>query len=107
MYCFQNSNDTEDPQREIDKERESDYVLNARQQWLCMVCFVGLTTHQPWFLILDSFRACYGILSEDAVILITNASGVIMGIVYSAIFYQYTPNKPQMTKYVQTSFIGM
>merc|ERR1719499_1248457 len=49
--------------------------------------------------------ACYGILSDDSVILISNACGVMLGIVYSAIFYQYTPNKAQMTKYVQMSFI--
>ena len=48
--------------------------------------------------------SCYGILNDDPVILISNACGVILGIIYSAIFYQYCPNKQQMVKLVQASF---
>eukprot|EP01084_Bolivina_argentea_P135540 238812_1 len=48
--------------------------------------------------------SCYGILTDDSVILITNATGVILGIIYSAIFYQYCPNKQYMIKLVQGSF---
>eukprot|EP01084_Bolivina_argentea_P190569 327444_1 len=48
--------------------------------------------------------SCYGILSDQSVILISNASGVILGIIYCAIFYQYCPNKQPMQKLVQGSF---
>lgn len=50
--------------------------------------------------------SCYGILNDDTVILVSNASGVILGIIYCAIFYQYCPNKDKqgMVKLVQASF---
>eukprot|EP00484_Ammonia_sp_Unknown_P022617 CAMPEP_0197025486 /NCGR_PEP_ID=MMETSP1384-20130603/5807_1 /TAXON_ID=29189 /ORGANISM="Ammonia sp." /LENGTH=217 /DNA_ID=CAMNT_0042454019 /DNA_START=24 /DNA_END=677 /DNA_ORIENTATION=+ len=48
--------------------------------------------------------ACYGILAAESVVLISNATGVILGIIYCAIFYQFCPNKQQMFKLIQASF---
>merc|ERR1719336_239622 len=46
----------------------------------------------------------YGILNDDAVIIISNGISVILGIIYTAIFYQYCANKASIVKLVQLAF---
>lgn len=54
-------------------------------------------------LVINGFVWClYAILIEDKVILISNGSGVALGIIYSSIFYQYSnaTQKQVMQKYI-------
>ena len=56
-------------------------------------------------LIINGFLwSCYGILNDDTVIIISNGVCVILGILYTAIFYQYCSNKQNIIKLVQISF---
>mmetsp|Transcript_17971 Transcript_17971/g.28413 ORF Transcript_17971/g.28413 Transcript_17971/m.28413 type:complete len:218 (+) Transcript_17971:38-691(+) len=51
--------------------------------------------------------SCYGILTGDEVICISNGSGIVFGIIYCAIFYQYCPDKLRMKKLSQLSFTAI
>ena len=47
----------------------------------------------------------YGIIVNDRVLTFTNSIGIITGIIYNLIFYEYSPNKKQISKYFQFTFI--
>lgn len=47
----------------------------------------------------------YGIFIFDMIVTISNLVGIIMGIIYCSVYYEYTNNKLQMQKYFQVTFL--